>query len=167
MKFFPEENFPDVGGCLGGSAKILGGGGHFTPPPPSDALEGKGPQRRSQKQLDRRLEDIAKAVGGGYCRLPMPMKLARAVRETVAGHRLRTLEGGGGCSPFQCIPAPPKKITKQRPDGDGGVVRDTSTCIPPNAPTMPEIPDLRGSCLRAVMLAPWGVPHLRVVSRAA
>ena len=30
-----------------------------------DALEGKGPQRR----LDRRLEEVAKAVGCGYCRL--------------------------------------------------------------------------------------------------
>ena len=28
-----------------------------------DALEGKGPQRRAQKQLDRRLEEVAKAVG--------------------------------------------------------------------------------------------------------
>eukprot|EP00670_Eutreptiella_braarudii_P021862 CAMPEP_0174349268 /NCGR_PEP_ID=MMETSP0811_2-20130205/5969_1 /TAXON_ID=73025 ORGANISM="Eutreptiella gymnastica-like, Strain CCMP1594" /NCGR_SAMPLE_ID=MMETSP0811_2 /ASSEMBLY_ACC=CAM_ASM_000667 /LENGTH=48 /DNA_ID= /DNA_START= /DNA_END= /DNA_ORIENTATION= len=31
-----------------------------------DALEGKGPQRRPQKRLDRRLEEVAKAVGGGY-----------------------------------------------------------------------------------------------------
>ena len=34
-----------------------------------DALERKGPQRRPQKRLGRRLEEIAKAVGGGYCRL--------------------------------------------------------------------------------------------------
>ena len=27
------------------------------------ALEGKGPQRRSQKRLDRRLEEVSKAVG--------------------------------------------------------------------------------------------------------
>ena len=46
------------------------------PPPPRDALEGEGPQRRSQKQLDTRLEEVAKAVGGGYCRLQMPMKHA-------------------------------------------------------------------------------------------
>ena len=38
------------------------------PPPPRDALEEKGPQRR----LDRRLEEVAKAVGGSYCRLQMP-----------------------------------------------------------------------------------------------
>ena len=62
-----------------------------------------GPQRR----LGRRLEEVAEAVGGGYCRLPMPLKLALAVRETVAGHRLGGLEGGGGyLPPFQCIPAP-------------------------------------------------------------
>ena len=54
------------------------------------ALEGKGPQER----LDRRLEEVAKAVGGGYCRLQMPLRLALGVRETVAGHRLGALEGG-------------------------------------------------------------------------
>ena len=32
--------------------------------PPRDVLEGKGPQRRPQKRLDRRLEEVAEAVGG-------------------------------------------------------------------------------------------------------
>ena len=41
------------------------------PPPPRDALEGEGPHRRFQKRLGRRLVEIAKAVGGGYCRLQM------------------------------------------------------------------------------------------------
>ena len=38
----------------------------LTPPPPParDALEGKGPQRRPQERVDRRLEEVAKAVGG-------------------------------------------------------------------------------------------------------
>ena len=59
----------------------------------------KGPQRR----LDRRLEEVAKAVGGGYRRLHMPLKLALGVRGTVAGHRLGALEGSGGhLSLFQC-----------------------------------------------------------------
>ena len=74
-------------------------------PPPRDVLKGEGPQRRPQKRLDRRLEEVAKAVGGGYCRLQMPLKLALGVGETVAGHRLGGLEGGGGG--FQCISAPP------------------------------------------------------------
>ena len=52
-----------------------------------DALGGKWPQRR----LDRRFEKVAKAVGGGYCRLQMPWSLALGVRETVAG--LCALEG--------------------------------------------------------------------------
>ena len=77
-----------------------GGGGGGT----LDALEGKGLQRRPQRWLDRRLEEVAKAVGGGYCRLQMPLKLAPAVSGTVAGHRLgvlgingkMVLEGGGG-----------------------------------------------------------------------
>ena len=92
-----------------------------TPPPPRDALDGKGPQRRPQQRLGRRLEEVAKAVGGGYCRLQIPLKLAFAVRGTVAGHRLGALRGGGGDPPttrrnvtqgdppppFQCIPATP------------------------------------------------------------
>ena len=58
------------------------------PPPLRDTLEGQGPQRRPQRRLDRRLEEVAKAVGGSYCRLQMPLKVAPAVRETVAGNRL-------------------------------------------------------------------------------
>ena len=67
-----------------------------------DASEGKGPQRR----LGRRLEEVAKAVGGGYCRLQMPLKPALGVSETGARHRLGALEGGGGgyLPPFQCTP---------------------------------------------------------------
>ena len=62
-----------------------------------DALEGKVPQRRPQQRLGRRLEGVAEAVGGGYCRLQMLLKLAPAVRETLVG----ALEGagGGGTSP--------------------------------------------------------------------
>ena len=49
-----------------------------------------GPQQR----LGRRLEEVAEAVGGGYCRLQMPLGLALAAWGTVAGHRLGALEGG-------------------------------------------------------------------------
>ena len=42
-----------------------------------------------------------KRLGGGYCRLQMPLKLVLTVRETVAGHRLGALEGGGNLPPFQ------------------------------------------------------------------
>ena len=52
------------------------------PPPPRDALEGKGPQRRSQKRLDRRLEEVVNAVRGGYRRLQMPLTLALAVKDS-------------------------------------------------------------------------------------
>ena len=45
--------------------------------------EGEGRQRRPRQPLDRRLVEVAKAVGGGYCRLQMPLKLAPG-RETVA-----------------------------------------------------------------------------------
>ena len=72
-------------------------------PVPREALEGKGPRRR----LGRRLEEVAKAVGGGYCRLQMPLRLALGVRGTVAGHRPGALEGGGYLPPSQCTPARP------------------------------------------------------------
>ena len=62
-----------------------------------------------QKRLDRRLEEVAKAVGGGYCRLQMPLRPALGVRGTVAGHWLGPLDGAGGTSvpmhPWRC-PSP-------------------------------------------------------------
>ena len=48
-------------------------------------------------------EAVRQAVGGGYCWLHMPLKLAFAVRETVAGHSDLQGGGGGGGSP----PPPP------------------------------------------------------------
>ena len=51
------------------------------PTPTMDALEGKGPQRRPQKRVGQRLEEVAKAVGGGYCRVRMPLSLAPAARD--------------------------------------------------------------------------------------
>ena len=62
-------------------------------------LEGKGPQRRLQRWLDKRLEEVAEAVGGGCCRLQMPLSLALGVRGTMAGHRLGALERWGGGVP--------------------------------------------------------------------
>ena len=46
---FKSVGEPEVGGCR-------------------DASEGKGPQRQLQRRLGRRLEEVAEAVGGGYCR---------------------------------------------------------------------------------------------------
>ena len=85
-------------------------------PPSRDALEGKAPQTRPQKRLGRRLEGVAKAVGGGYCRLQMPLELALAVRGTVAGHRLGVMEGGGGnLSPLPMHPwLAPSSTTQQK-----------------------------------------------------
>ena len=54
---------------------------------------------KPQKRWDRRLEEVAEAVGGGYCRLQMPLKLA------LRGRWLDALEGGGGYPLFRCIPA--------------------------------------------------------------
>ena len=41
-----------------------------------------------QKRFGRRLEGVAEAVGGGYCRLQIPLRLALGVEETLAGHGL-------------------------------------------------------------------------------
>ena len=77
----------------------MGGGGltcrAATPPQGCIRREEKAPQRRPQQRLDRRLEEVAQAVGGGYCRLQMPLKPAFGVRRTAAGHRLGALEEGG------------------------------------------------------------------------
>ena len=82
---------------------------HHVIPRLRDALERKGPPRRPQRRSDRRLEEVAEAVGGGYWRLQVPLRLALAVRETVAGHRTSALEGGGGASPPSnaSLPTPP------------------------------------------------------------
>ena len=53
-----------------------------------------------QRRLGRRLEEVAKAVGGGYCRLQMPLRPALGVRGAVAGRRLGALEGRGTPHPM-------------------------------------------------------------------
>ena len=65
----------------------------------------------------RRLEEVVKAVGGGYCWLQMPLRLALGVRGTVAGHSLGALEGGGGTSPpsnASLPPGPPPPTQRKR-----------------------------------------------------
>ena len=59
-----------------------------------DTLEGKGPQRRPQKPLARRLEEVAKAVGGGYCRLHIPFEPGTCRQGDMAWHRQGALDGG-------------------------------------------------------------------------
>ena len=78
--FTPQSHAPSVNGQVAGR----------------DALEGIGPQGRPQKWLAGRLQEGTKAVGGGYCRLQTPLKVALGVRGTVAGHRLGALEEARG-----------------------------------------------------------------------
>ena len=98
------------------------------PPLPRVALEGNGPPRRPQKPLDRQLEGVAKAVGGGYCRLQMPLRWALGVRGTVAGHRLGALEGGGGLPPP--IPMHPDPPDRNPPPHGQGIPRCTAWPLP-------------------------------------
>ena len=96
------------------------------------ALEGKGPQRVPQKRFDGRLEEVAKAVWAGYCRLQMPLRLPLGVRETVAGHRLGALDGGGGVAPP--IPMHPWRVAQWLGTSSAYWVRIR---LPPNCPPLP------------------------------
>ena len=71
---------------------------------PRDASEGKGPQRWPQRRLDRRLEEVATAVGGGYCRLQMPFRLVFGVRGQWLG--IGWAPWGGGGPPLLMHPCP-------------------------------------------------------------
>ena len=55
---------------------------------------------------------LPKRLGGGYCRLRMPLRLALGVRGTAAGPWLGALEGGGGyLRPLPMHPCPyPKAV---------------------------------------------------------
>ena len=92
-----------------------------------DALEGKAPPRRPQKRFDRRLEEIAKAIGGSDCRLQMPLKQARAIRETVAGHTLGTLEVEGG-DPCPLPMHPCQEVHVKENCGTGPACRINARC---------------------------------------
>ena len=156
-------------------------------------LEGQGPPRRPQRRLDRRLEEVAKAVGGGYCRLQMPLRPALGVMGTVAGHRLGALEvgwglqciagrgcGGGMTPAVQCCPrpaAPPVPDAAPPPPGGGGAHRPLS----PSGPRSPMAPGAQGGGGRCApplcdipsgccsFTGPWTVPRssLRMLRRVA
>ena len=101
------------------------------PPPPRDASEGNGPERRPQRRLGRRLEEVAEAVGGGYCRLRRPSKPAlmtatRPLRNTRGGSRVRTAflrfsRRSSGCREGApgARPRPSSRMTAGRPPGRG------------------------------------------------
>ena len=134
---------------------------YLPPPPPRDALEGKGPQRRSQQRLDRRLEEVAKAVGGGYCRLQMPLKLVLGVRGTVAGHRLRALEGGRGVPHFWNILPPGVASQLRQAPGRRKVVRQGAGQLEdelPETTTVFETPP-DGLCLFHALARVWNEMH--------
>ena len=59
-------------------------------------FEGEGTSEGALEAVRQAVGAGCAAVGGGYCRLRLPLELALGVRETVAGHRLGALEKGGG-----------------------------------------------------------------------
>ena len=103
------------------------------PPPPSEAA----PEAVGQADGGGR-----RGVGGGYCRLQMPLKPALGVRETVAGHRLGALQGGvGGCPPPPLSTAslaplsPPRPQTTPRVRVPHAVTRRSSASTPASSNT--------------------------------
>ena len=58
-----------------------------------DALEGKGPQRRPQKRLDRRLEEVAKAIGGRVLSVTNAIEAGTCHRRHSGWDWLGALEG--------------------------------------------------------------------------
>ena len=96
------------------------------PPPPPLGMHSKG--RGARGGWTGGWRRLSKRLGGGYCRLQMPLKPALGVRGTVAGHRVGALDGGRGylppssnallpppfygCWPFEHIPrdAPPPQV---------------------------------------------------------
>ena len=142
---------------------------HPPPRPPRDALEGEGPQRRPLKRLDRRLEEVAEAVRGGYCRLQMPLRRALGVRGTVAGRRLGALEGGGGGScpcnvslPHPQGPSNARQTTCPRLLSPGGV----QVCHPP---ILPDRSGARhtGGCSACARSCCWPATHRRSSPRGS
>ena len=76
--------------------------------------QGKAPQRGFQQRSGRRFEEVAKAVGGGYSRLQMLLKLALGVRTRVAGPQAGDV---GGVSTPPCtasLPSPTMTRWRQR-----------------------------------------------------
>ena len=93
---------------------------------------------------------VRQAVGGGYCRLQMPLRLAFSVRGTVAGHRLGALEGGGVPSPPSnaSLPWPPtisqkRHWSRQASRPGGGCQWDRPPSLWPDPSTAGTFPCLR------------------------
>ena len=112
---------PPTTACLTASGAVVhlylwGHGRHLGPSQACKRTEG--PQRGPQKRSDRRLEEVAQAVGGGYFRLQPPLKLALGVRGTVAGHRLGALKGGGGCASPPSNASLPRAVSWRRMGGE-------------------------------------------------
>ena len=77
------------------------------PAPPLGHIRREGTFEAAPERLDRRLEEVAKAVVGGYCRIQMPLKLALGVLGTDRLGIGWALWRGGG------VPRPRKETTRR------------------------------------------------------
>ena len=76
---------------------------------PQGCIRREGASEAVPEAVRRAVGGGCQAVGRGYCWLQMPLKLALGVRGTVAGHRLGTVEEGGGVPlPFPMHPCSPR-----------------------------------------------------------
>ena len=85
-------------------------------------------------------------MGGGYCRLQMPLRQALAIRGAVAGHKAGRPGGGGGVPPLLPMHPPPPEVGAR------------STLRAPAPGTPPQPPGPRGDRPRS---APCAAPRDR------
>ena len=93
--------------------------------PGQGCIRREGTSEAPQRRVDRRLEEAAKAVGGGYFWLPMPLRLALGVRGTLA-----LGIGWGPCVWGGCPPASNASLTVAAFHG-GGLVLGMDPPPPP------------------------------------
>ena len=105
-------------------AASIGGGGEGA----GSCIGRKGTSEAAQKRFDRWWKEVAKAVGGGYCRLQMPLKPALAITGTVAGRSLGALQGGGGYLPPSNAALPGGAGVKERGSSTTGWKGRPSIC---------------------------------------
>ena len=125
---------------------------------PQGCIRSEGTAEAAPEAVRQAAGGVAQAVGGGYCRLQMPLRPALAVRWSVAGHRLGALEGegGGGGSALSSASLP-----YPEPEGyNGSLLGTNSTWFPARRGA-----DLPGpSASRPATLSPAAPPAISAAS---
>ena len=87
----------------------------YTPRTPlQGCIRTEGTSEVAPEPLDRRLEEVAEVVGGGYCRLQMPLKQTLPSGRQWLGVGWAPWRGEGGTSPLPMHPPPPQDQSVHR-----------------------------------------------------